>query len=368
VRFVAMLGVGLLALGACSTVTPGAPQPDPIIGVSACAYPEEKHCLPNGGRPSQHVVFPDIKDWSSLEISFRRTKCDLSVDCPVYTVALRGDGTVTWHGEAYVKTKGTAVAHIAPEKVRALFEAFRKAEFFWLFDTYAADFPTGPSNHFLSIAFDGHAKTVRNYAGEDIGMPQAVYELERAIDETADTARWIGPGVVAEVSACAYAREWEFCGLPNGGRPFQHVAFPDIKDWSSLKITLERTRCFGECPIYKVTLTGDGAVTWHGEDYVKTKGDAVAHIAPEKVRVLFEVFRKAEFFWLFDRYINTAISDYPYYITTISFDGHTKTVTDYDGQEMNMPAVVGDVEDAIDETANTARWIGTPEDRAQQPQ
>jgi hypothetical protein len=370
VRGVAMLGVGLIALSACSTVLPGAAPLDAVAEVSACAHVTKDRCtLPNGGRPLQHVAFPDIKDWSSLKISLRRTMCDFDFDCPVYTVTVRGDGAVSWHGEAFVKTKGRAIAQIAPEKVRALFEAFRKVEFFWLFDEYTAiDVAAGPSNHFLTIAFDAHTKTVRNYAGEDIGMPQAVYELERAIDETANTAQWIGPDAVVEVSACAHAREWDPCTLPNGGRPFQHVAFPDIKNWSSLRISFERTQCFGDCPIYKVTVAGDGTVSWHGEAFVKTKGSAVAQIAPEKVRGLFEAFRKAEFFWLFDRYIATGIADVPYHITTIAFDGHTKTVTEYAGEEMGMPEVVHELEWAIDEAANTAQWIGPPDDPARQLQ
>jgi hypothetical protein len=369
-RTVAMLGASLIALSACSTATPGAAPADAPVEASACARTREwEPCrLPNGGRPLQQIAFPEIKDWSSLKISLRRTKCDFDLYCPVYTVTVRGDGTVSWHGEDFVKTKGNRTAHVAPEKVRALFEAFRKAEFFWLFDEYAADVAAGPSNHFLTIAFDGHSKTVRNYAGEDIGMPEAVYEVERAIDETANTAQWIGPDAVVEVSACTYVREWVECELPNGGRPFGHIAFPDIKDWSSLKISLERTQCFGDCPIYKVTVTGDGTVFWHGEGYVKTKGSAVAQVAPEKVRTLFEAFRKAEFFWLFDRYVAQNVADVPYYITTISFDDHTKTVTEYAGEEMNMPEAVSEVVWAIDEAANTAQWIGPPDDPARQLQ
>jgi hypothetical protein len=151
--------------------------------------------------------------------------------------------------------------------------------------------------------------------------------------------------------------------LPNGGRPARHVDFPEIKDRSSLRITLQRTMCFGSCPAYTVTIAGDGTVTWHGEQYVKVQGNATAHIAPEKVRALFERFRKADYFWLLDGYAST-VTDLPSESTTIAFDGSKKTVIDYAGQMIGMPEAVWEIERAIDETANTEQWIGPPDDPA----
>lgn len=151
--------------------------------------------------------------------------------------------------------------------------------------------------------------------------------------------------------------------LPNGGRPAQHVVFPEIKDWSSLRISLQRTMCYGTCPAYTVTIAGDGTVTWHGGHYVRVGGDATGHIAPEKVRELFERFRKAEFFWLHDSYISM-ITDFPTQNVTIAFDGHSKSVRDYAGPMIGMPEVVGELERAIDDAANTQQWIGLPDDPA----
>ena len=188
-----MLGVSLMALSACSTATPGAAPADALGEVSACENVMEDTCtLPNGGRPFQRVAFPDIKDWSSLRITLERPS-GFCAGCPYYTVTVAGDGTVSWHGEAYVKTKGSAVAQISPEKVRALFEEFRKAEFFWLFREYIGA-QTDQIVAVTTIAFDGHAKTVMSdIFGEEIGMPEVVDEVKHAIDEAANTAQWIGP-------------------------------------------------------------------------------------------------------------------------------------------------------------------------------
>ena len=43
-------------------------------------------------------------------------------------------------------------------------------------------------------------------------------------------------------------------------------------DYASLVITLERTACFGTCPIYKLTVYGDGRVEYEGERFVTVTG------------------------------------------------------------------------------------------------
>jgi hypothetical protein len=50
-------------------------------------------------------------------------------------------------------------------------------------------------------------------------------------------------------------------------------------------------------------------------------------------------------------------TDNPTYILSISIDGHTKKVVDYIGVSVGMPAVITDLEDAVDTLARTDRWI-----------
>jgi hypothetical protein len=44
------------------------------------------------------------------------------------------------------------------------------------------------------------------------------------------------------------------------------------------RIELERTACFGACPIYTVTLFRNGDARYHGEEFVKNKGDFTGSI------------------------------------------------------------------------------------------
>lgn len=138
-------------------------------------------------RPPTYMPMPEIDDWNSLRIKLTRTWCEGS--CPDYSVEITGDGRLTYVGNGYVAVLGTRHATIPVDRVRALHEKFRDAEFFWLFDEYrdaSIDNPT----HTISIAYDGVTKTVTDYVGLRVGMPITVIELEYAIDETADIARW----------------------------------------------------------------------------------------------------------------------------------------------------------------------------------
>ena len=150
-------------------------------------------------------------------------------------------------------------------------------------------------------------------------------------------------------------------GAPQERRPDIKVEFPEIKDWSSLRITLSRTVCFGTCPSYRVEIRGDGTILYRGDNFAAVKGERTARIAPAAVKALFEKFRRADFFWLFDTY-TASVTDMPSYELTLSFDSHDKSVRDYAGQMVGMPAVVRDLEQAVDDTAQTKRWVVGPGD------
>src|SRR3954469_345953 len=80
---------------------------------------------------------------------------------------------------------------------------------------------------------------------------------------------------------------------------------------SALTVSLERTACYGRCPIYKVTVLRDGTVEWQGEQFVKTRGKATAKLSPATMAQLAEAFKAADFFALHDKYDNREMTDQP---------------------------------------------------------
>jgi Domain of unknown function (DUF6438) len=65
---------------------------------------------------------------------------------------------------------------------------------------------------------------------------------------------------------------------------------------SDVSMALERTACFGECPIYRVEVRGDGSVVYEGKQYVALAGRHEATIPIDQVISLVNAFLKARFF------------------------------------------------------------------------
>jgi Domain of unknown function (DUF6438)/Ankyrin repeats (3 copies)/Ankyrin repeats (many copies) len=106
--------------------------------------------------------------------------------CPVYTVQVRGDGTVTWHGKMHVEVRGEAAGRIQASEARDLISSFRSNGFWDLCGSYnrrITDFAAVSTR--LSIA--GQTKSVLNYAD---AAPDWLSKLEQQIDSLADTHRW----------------------------------------------------------------------------------------------------------------------------------------------------------------------------------
>lgn len=129
-------------------------------------------------------------------------------------------------------------------------------------------------------------------------------------------------------------------------------------------ITLERTVCFGSCPIYSVTIASDGRVTFEGRQYTKIKGIVRGKISRKKFRQLVAQFQQTEYFSLPDRFVPGTkvcpqmVTDMPSAITSIHLQGKSKTVSHYHGcGNSGVLAQLSALETRIDEIAGTQKWI-----------
>ncbi|MGC0773498.1 MAG: DUF6438 domain-containing protein, partial [Candidatus Acidiferrum sp.] len=132
--------------------------------------------------------------------------------------------------------------------------------------------------------------------------------------------------------------------------------FPTLAELTEFSIKLSRSGCYGTCPIYTVVIHGDGKIEFHGGHYVSIPGDHQGRIAPEAAARLLERFRAAEFFEFKDKYV-ASVTDNPTYCLELAIGAKRKTITDYVGTWVGMPTLVSELEDAVDETARTDRWV-----------
>src|SRR5688572_19820074 len=121
---------------------------------------------------------------------------------------------------------------------------------------------------------------------------------------------------------------------------------------ADLVIKLERTACFGTCPVYSVTIDAKGHVVFEGTQFVAAQGQHTDSIPASSVAALLATARRIGFFELQDSY-RAAISDLPTTFVTITADGRTKRVENYFGG----PQGLRELEKQIDATARTDRWI-----------
>lgn len=147
------------------------------------------------------------------------------------------------------------------------------------------------------------------------------------------------------------------CGILAGCQ----APFPKVAEASKVDIRLMRSACFGWCPAYVVDITGDGSVAYEGGSSVAVSGRFHDRIAPTEVAALVGMFERADFFALKDEYIGE-VTDSPFYSVSLTIDGRTKKVVDYVGKMAGMPTAVTELEDAIDRTAGTDKFVkGTAE-------
>ena len=129
-------------------------------------------------------------------------------------------------------------------------------------------------------------------------------------------------------------------------------------------ITLERTACFGTCPMYKVMITSDGTVSFNGQRFTRTIGTAKGKITPNEFRALVTEFEKIDYFSLPDAYVPGTpvcpqrITDMPSANTSIRLKGKMKSVAHYHGcGDAGALAKLTALEKRIDEVAGTQKWI-----------
>ena len=111
---------------------------------------------------------------------------------------------------------------------------------------------------------------------------------------------------------------------------------------SELSITLERSECFGTCPVYSVTIRGDGSVTYRGEKYVAVAGKEKSQVPRDKVIELLDEFYARRFFDMQEVYfignqtrvledgtveaLSILSSDVPSAVLTFKINGYVKRV------------------------------------------
>ncbi|OJY90928.1 MAG: hypothetical protein BGP13_13130 [Sphingobacteriales bacterium 40-81] len=95
------------------------------------------------------------------------------------------------------------------------------------------------------------------------------------------------------------------------------------------KISFQADACFGECPIFAITILKDGTAYYNAKMFNKQQGHFQTVIKNSQLDSLRELIYKVNLFSLKDKY-SAPITDQPTYTLKVQFDnGQQKTIEDY---------------------------------------
>jgi hypothetical protein len=104
---------------------------------------------------------------------------------------------------------------------------------------------------------------------------------------------------------------------------YSHIT--PIKNFDSLSVVLERTNCFGTCPVYTIAINGNGLVEYSGRQFVRVHGSQTASIDRNTLDDLLRSFDRTHFL-AFTSSFQQDCTDMPGVIVTITADGRSKRV------------------------------------------
>lgn len=126
----------------------------------------------------------------------------------------------------------------------------------------------------------------------------------------------------------------------------------------SLVAYLERTRCFGICPVYSISIYRSGCVVFVGNEHVKPIGNHFTFLNRTELISIGEQAEKSGFFNLNDEYRNPYLTDFPTVYVEVRYKGKKKRVWHYDAEP---PRNLVEMEDYIDKLLNEqTRWVPFP--------
>lgn len=130
-------------------------------------------------------------------------------------------------------------------------------------------------------------------------------------------------------------------------------------------ISMTRGPCFGACPMYEVTVYGDGRVVFRGDRFVAQSGEHTRTIDPTEAAALFAAADSIGFFDLpmaitpaNPEACGGSWTDMPSADITVWWAGLHHEVAHYHGCP-KAPASLTAFENRIDSVAGTAAWIGS---------
>lgn len=157
-------------------------------------------------------------------------------------------------------------------------------------------------------------------------------------------------GEIADLHRELASREVDF----DKSRSHEQV---EADDHEITEIGLERTPCFGSCPVYTVIIKSDGRVRYVGERFVSREGEHTGRVRTWSFNALAQFIRDTGYMDLEDNY-SRLVTDHPTVYTTVVMNGTRKVIKNYANAG---PTNLWAVEQIIDKLLLETEWDGEDE-------
>ncbi len=118
------------------------------------------------------------------------------------------------------------------------------------------------------------------------------------------------------------------------------------------EIGIERSGCYGSCPIYTFIVKSDGTFRYKGENYVERKGEFTGTINVLEFNQLTQFLKESGYMELKNTYTR-GVTDGPTIYTTVVMNGRQKVISDYGN---SGPIKLWAMEQLIDNLLTKAKW------------
>lgn len=115
---------------------------------------------------------------------------------------------------------------------------------------------------------------------------------------------------------------------------------------------IERTSCFGTCPVYTFIIRSDGTFRYKGFEYVQRKGAFTGKIPESEFHTLAQFIKDSGYFALEQDYY-APVTDNPTVYTTVVMNGKRKCICNYANAG---PTRLWAIEQLIDALLTKATW------------
>lgn len=134
------------------------------------------------------------------------------------------------------------------------------------------------------------------------------------------------------------------------GVQYQKESTNKVED--SLLARIQRTPCFGRCPIYILSFYKGGAVIYKGEKWVEMEGVFISKVSAAVLQSILDKAKEVGFWKMENVYDNEHVTDLPSTIVTIQKGDKLKVVAN----RYNGPEEEANFEQYLDNLVTNLNW------------